>query len=84
MLIVGAFAVYLEPWHAVVFEFLDLRKNHGKVCLVELIELGISLADIRKESTKEDKKLSDARKEVRCPLSILLLIQEVLHFLFIY
>jgi ribonucleoside-diphosphate reductase alpha chain len=27
----GAFAVYLEPWHADVFEFLDLRKNHGKV-----------------------------------------------------
>ena len=26
----GAFAVYLEPWHADVFEFLDLRKNHGK------------------------------------------------------
>ncbi len=26
----GAFAIYLEPWHADVFEFLDLRKNHGK------------------------------------------------------
>jgi len=26
----GAFSVYLEPWHADVFEFLDLRKNHGK------------------------------------------------------
>ncbi|KAL9019308.1 MAG: hypothetical protein Q9185_003386 [Variospora sp. 1 TL-2023] len=26
----GAFAMYLEPWHADVFEFLDLRKNHGK------------------------------------------------------
>ena len=26
----GAFAVYLEPWHADVFDFLDLRKNHGK------------------------------------------------------
>lgn len=25
--------MYLEPWHADVFEFLDLRKNHGKVCL---------------------------------------------------
>lgn len=30
---VGAFAVYLEPWHADIFEFLDLRKNHGKVRL---------------------------------------------------
>jgi ribonucleoside-diphosphate reductase alpha chain len=26
----GAFAIYLEPWHADIFEFLDLRKNHGK------------------------------------------------------
>lgn len=26
----GAFATYLEPWHDDVFEFLDLRKNHGK------------------------------------------------------
>ncbi|KAH7415603.1 hypothetical protein KP509_14G053500 [Ceratopteris richardii] len=26
----GAFAIYLEPWHADVFDWLDLRKNHGK------------------------------------------------------
>ena len=26
----GSFAIYLEPWHADVFEFLDLKKNHGK------------------------------------------------------
>jgi len=26
----GAFAIYLEPWHPDVFEFLELRKNHGK------------------------------------------------------
>ena len=26
----GAFAIYLEPWHPDVFEWLDLRKNHGK------------------------------------------------------
>lgn len=25
----GAFAIYLEPWHPDVFDFLDLRKNHG-------------------------------------------------------
>jgi ribonucleotide reductase alpha subunit len=25
----GAFAMYLEPWHADVFDFLDLRKNTG-------------------------------------------------------
>lgn len=26
----GAFAIYIEPWHPDVFDFLDLRKNHGK------------------------------------------------------
>lgn len=26
----GSFALYLEPWHADIFDFLDLRKNHGK------------------------------------------------------
>lgn len=26
----GAFAVYLEPWHADIEAFLDLKKNHGK------------------------------------------------------
>jgi ribonucleoside-diphosphate reductase alpha chain len=26
----GAFAVYLEPWHSDIFEFLDLKKNTGK------------------------------------------------------
>ena len=26
----GSFAVYVEPWHADIFEFLELKKNHGK------------------------------------------------------
>jgi len=26
----GAFAIYLEPWHADIYDFLDLKKNHGK------------------------------------------------------
>ncbi|MFD1815941.1 ribonucleoside-diphosphate reductase alpha chain [Pseudarcicella hirudinis] len=26
----GSFAIYLEPWHADIFDFLQLRKNHGK------------------------------------------------------
>eukprot|EP00884_Botryococcus_braunii_P001969 jgi/Botrbrau1/11773/Bobra.0195s0098.1 len=26
----GAFAIYLEPWHADIMDWLDLRKNHGK------------------------------------------------------
>lgn len=25
----GSFAMYLEPWHADIFEFLELKKNHG-------------------------------------------------------
>lgn len=25
----GSCAIYLEPWHADILEFLDLRKNHG-------------------------------------------------------
>jgi ribonucleotide reductase alpha subunit len=26
----GSFAMYLEPWHADIYEFIELRKNHGK------------------------------------------------------
>lgn len=26
----GAFAAYIEPWHADIFDVLDLKKNHGK------------------------------------------------------
>lgn len=26
----GSFAIYMEPWHADIYEFLDLKKNHGK------------------------------------------------------
>lgn len=26
----GAFAIYLEPWHSDIFDFVDIRKNHGK------------------------------------------------------
>jgi ribonucleoside-diphosphate reductase alpha chain len=26
----GSFAIYLEPWHSDVFDFLDIRKNNGK------------------------------------------------------
>ena len=36
----GAFAIYLEPWHADIYDFLELKKNTGKeeqVCLLCLI-----------------------------------------------
>ncbi|MGJ8738880.1 ribonucleoside-diphosphate reductase subunit alpha [Zobellia laminariae] len=26
----GSFAIYMEPWHADIYAFLDLKKNHGK------------------------------------------------------
>ncbi|CAI8356535.1 MAG: Ribonucleoside-diphosphate reductase 1 subunit alpha [Flavobacteriales bacterium UBA4585] len=26
----GSFAIYVEPWHSDIYEFLDLKKNHGK------------------------------------------------------
>ncbi|MGY8944708.1 MAG: ribonucleoside-diphosphate reductase subunit alpha, partial [Flavobacteriales bacterium] len=26
----GSFAIYVEPWHADIFAFLELKKNHGK------------------------------------------------------
>lgn len=26
----GAFAIYIEPWHADIFDLIDIRKNHGK------------------------------------------------------
>ena len=26
----GSFAIYLEPWHSDIFDFLELKKNHGK------------------------------------------------------
>lgn len=26
----GAFAIYIEPWHSDIMDWLDLRKNHGK------------------------------------------------------
>ena len=26
----GSFAMYIEPWHADIFDFLHLKKNHGK------------------------------------------------------
>ena len=26
----GSFAIYIEPWHPDIFDFLELKKNHGK------------------------------------------------------
>ena len=37
----GSIAVYLEPWHADIFEFLDLKKNTGKEEQVSCIFVNI-------------------------------------------
>jgi len=42
----GAFAIYLEPWHADVFEFLDLRKNHVKKNAVPVTVLCPLVSDL--------------------------------------
>ena len=33
----GAFAIYMEPWHADIFDFIDLRKNHGKEEVIQWV-----------------------------------------------
>ncbi len=51
----GAFAVYLEPWHADVFEFLDLKKNHGKEELrARDLFYAMWIPDLFMERVKED------------------------------
>jgi len=51
----GAFAIYLEPWHADVFEFLDLKKNHGKEELrARDLFYAMWIPDLFMERVKED------------------------------
>ncbi|CAK9017227.1 unnamed protein product [Durusdinium trenchii] len=52
----GAFAMYLEPWHADVFEFLELRKNHGKEeQRARDLFFGLWVPDLFMKRVKEDK-----------------------------
>lgn len=51
----GAFAIYLEPWHADVFVWLDLRKNHGKEELrTRDLFLGLWVPDLFMQRVKAD------------------------------
>ena len=51
----GSFAVYLEPWHADVFEFIELRKNHGKEEMrARDLFLAMWTPDLFMERVKED------------------------------
>ncbi|MEN9413889.1 MAG: ribonucleoside-diphosphate reductase, alpha subunit, partial [Bacteroidota bacterium] len=55
----GAFAVYLEPWHADVFEFLELKKNHGKEELrARDLFYALWISDLFMERVKSDSDWS--------------------------
>lgn len=52
----GSFAVYIEPWHSDIFEFLDLRKNHGKEELrARDLFYAIWIPDLFMKRVKENK-----------------------------
>jgi len=53
----GSFAMYLEPWHADVFEFLELRKNHGKEeQRARDLFYGLWIPDLFMKRVKEDQE----------------------------
>ncbi len=55
----GAFAVYLEPWHADIKEFLDLKKNHGKEELrARDLFYAMWISDLFMQRVKEDAEWS--------------------------
>jgi hypothetical protein len=58
----GSFAIYLEPWHADIFDFLDLRKNHGK-------EEARAWARARARARNSTRRLT-ACKEARCCIGL--------------
>lgn len=52
----GAFAIYLEPWHADIISFLDLKKNHGKEELrARDLFYALWISDLFMERVKENK-----------------------------
>lgn len=55
----GAFAIYLEPWHADIFEFLELKKNHGKDEMrARDLFYALWIPDLFMERVKDDKMWS--------------------------
>jgi len=55
----GAFAVYLEPWHADIKMFLDLKKNHGKEEMrARDLFYAMWIPDLFMERVKEDAEWS--------------------------
>ena len=59
----GAFAIYIEPWHADIFDFLDLKKNHGKEeARARDLFYGLWIPDLFMKRVEDDDKWS-----VFCP-----------------
>jgi len=52
----GSFAMYIEPWHSDIFEFLDLRKNHGnEEDRCRDLFLGLWVPDLFMERVQKDE-----------------------------
>ena len=55
----GSFAIYLEPWHADIEDFLELRKNHGDEELkARDLFYAVWISDLFMERVKENGKWS--------------------------
>jgi ribonucleoside-diphosphate reductase alpha chain len=55
----GSFAVYLEPWHSDIFEFIELRKNHGKEEMrARDLFLALWIPDLFMERVEKDEEWS--------------------------
>lgn len=53
----GSFAIYMEPWHADIFDFLDLKKNHGKEEMrARDLFYAMWISDLFMERVQEDGK----------------------------
>lgn len=52
----GSFAIYLEPWHNDIVEWLDLKKNHGDESLrARDLFYGLWVSDLFMQAVKDDK-----------------------------
>ena len=55
----GSFAIYLEPWHADIFEFLDAKKNRGaEETRIRDLFFGLWIPDLFMQRVKEDQSWS--------------------------
>ena len=55
----GSFAIYLEPWHADIFEFIELKKNHGnELERARDLFYGLWICDLFMERVRSNEKWS--------------------------